>query len=73
MIVFRNEQNLNAINTADPIFTKSIKNAKLYRAGNAENGFEPRQHKTNKVSMRPAKTQISLGIRLVRSESSLSA
>ena len=35
--------------------------------------FEPRHDKTNKVSVRPAKTQISLGIRPVWSESSLSA
>ena len=35
--------------------------------------FEPRHYKTNKTSVRPAKTQISLGIRPVWSESSLSA
>ena len=35
--------------------------------------FEPRHDKTNKVSMRPAKTQINLGVRPVWSESSLSA
>ena len=34
---------------------------------------EPPHDKTNKVSVRPAKTQISLGIRPVWSESSLSA
>ena len=34
---------------------------------------EPRHGKTNKMSVRPAKTQISLGIPPVRSESSLSA
>ena len=34
---------------------------------------EPQHDKTNKVSVRPAKTQISLGIRPVWSESSLSA
>ena len=34
---------------------------------------EPRHDKTNKVTVRPAKTQISLGIRQVWSESSLSA
>ena len=34
---------------------------------------EPRHKKTNKMSVRPAKTQISLGIRPVWSESSLSA
>ena len=35
--------------------------------------FEPRHDKTNKVTVRPAKTQISLDIRPVWSESSLSA
>ena len=35
--------------------------------------FEPPHDKTNKMTMRPAKTQISLGIRPVWSESSLSA
>ena len=35
--------------------------------------FEPQHDKTNKVSVRPAKTQISLGIRPVWSESSLCA
>ena len=35
--------------------------------------FEPRHDKTNKMSVRPAKTQISLGIRPVWSESSLRA
>ena len=35
--------------------------------------IEPRHDKTNKVSVRPAKTQISLGIRLLWSESSLCA
>ena len=35
--------------------------------------FEPRHDKTNKVSVRPAKTQISLGIRPIWSESSLCA
>ena len=35
--------------------------------------FEPRHDKTNKMAVRPAKTQISLGIRPVWSESSLSA
>ena len=34
---------------------------------------EPRHDKTNKVTVRPAKTQISLGIRPVWSEFSLSA
>ena len=35
--------------------------------------YEPRHDKTNKVTVRPAKTQISLGIRPVWSESSLCA
>ena len=35
--------------------------------------FEPRHDKTNKMAVRPAKTQISLGIRPVWSESSLCA
>ena len=35
--------------------------------------YEPRHDKTNKVTVHPAKTQISLGIRTVWSESSLSA
>ena len=35
--------------------------------------FEPRHNKTNKMTVLPAKTQISLGIRTVWSESSLSA
>ena len=35
--------------------------------------YEPPRHKTNKMTVRPAKTQISLGIRPVCSESSLSA
>ena len=34
--------------------------------------FEPRHNKTNKMSVRPAKTQNNLGIRTVWSESSLS-
>ena len=37
------------------------------------NKTEPRHDKTNNVTVRPAKTQISLGIRPVWSESSLSA
>ena len=35
--------------------------------------FEPPHDKTNKMTVRPAKTQISLGIRPVCSESSLCA
>ena len=37
------------------------------------NSFEPWHDKTNKMSVRPAKTQISLGIRPVWTESSLCA
>ena len=42
-------------------------------ANRSERKYEPRQDKTNKMSVRPAKTQISLGIRPVWSESSLCA
>ena len=38
-----------------------------------ESVIEPRHDKTNKMSVRPAKTQITLGIRPVCSDSSLSA
>ena len=38
-----------------------------------ETRFEPRHDKTNKMSVRPANTQISLGIRPIWSESSLCA
>ena len=38
-----------------------------------ETAYEPRYDKTNKMSVRPAKTRISLGIRPVWSESLLSA
>ena len=38
-----------------------------------EENNEPRHDKTNKVTVRPAMTQISLGIRSVLSESSLCA
>ena len=41
--------------------------------GNRRSTHEPRHDKTIKVTVRPAKTQISLGIRPVWSESSLSA
>ena len=36
-----------------------------------ENKTEPPHDKTNNVAVRPAKTQVSLGIRPVRSESSM--
>ena len=38
-----------------------------------ENGLEPTHDKTNNMTVGPAKSQISLGIRPVWSESSLSA
>ena len=41
--------------------------------GTTKNSSEPRHDKINKVTVRPAKTQISLGIRPVWSESLLSA
>ena len=49
--------------------------AQVWRELNSscENWYEPRYDKTNKMSVRPAKTQISLGIRPVWAESSLSA
>ena len=40
---------------------------------NKTNAYEPHRDKTNKMTVRPAKTQISLGIRPVWSVSSLSA
>ena len=42
-------------------------------SSNARRKNEPPHDKTNKMTVRPAKTQISLGIRPVWSESSLSA
>ena len=41
------------------------------KRGKKSNSYEPPRDKTNKVSMRPAKTQISLCIRPVWSESSM--
>ena len=41
--------------------------------GNDLMHYEPQHDKTNKMTVRPAKTQISLGIRPVWSESSLFA
>ena len=43
------------------------------RASNTSLTYEPPHDKTNKMTVRPAKTQISLGIRPVWSESSLCA
>ena len=50
----------------------SINNHKLSHIED-RSGYDPRHDKTNKMSVRPAKTQISLGIRPVWSESLLSA
>ena len=51
----------------EPFITKTSKYAyKMMK-------YEPRHNKSNKVTVRPAKTQISLGIRPVWSEASLSA
>ena len=48
-------------------------NARSSIIGITYSSFEPPHDKTNKVAVQPAKTQISLGIRPVWSESSLSA
>ena len=45
----------------------------LYPQQEAESKYEPPHDKTNNVAVRPTKTQISLGIRPVWSESSLCA
>ena len=55
------------IPSADQSFIDIISNASL----GVE--IEPRHDKTNKMNVRPAKTQVSQGIRPVWSESSLSA
>ena len=58
-------------------FQSSILEKKCQIMGQSENptskSIEPRHDKTNKVTVRPAKTQISLGICPGWSESSLSA
>ena len=54
--------------TPSPFMTVRYTNIPIRKCQN-----EPRHEKTNKVTMRPAKTQISLGIRPVWSESSLCA
>ena len=66
----------NSANYAKP----SEESRMAQRNGNALNlvhvlvvRYEPRHDKTNKMSVRPAKTQISLDIRPVWAESSLSA
>ena len=40
-------------------------NCILFNGSGRQNAFEPQHDKTNKMSVRPAKTQISLGIRPV--------
>ena len=56
-----------------PISTCKLNDACPLRQSWTNLKHEPRHDKTNNVAMRPAKIQISLGIRPVRSESSLSA
>ena len=53
--------------------TKWINSVVLWNSRVGLNIIDPPHDKTNKVSVRPAKTQISLGIHPVWSESSLSA
>ena len=56
------------------IIYQNTDNQPFYRSTNLSNYvFEPPHDKTNIVTMRPAKTQISLGVRPVWSESSLCA
>ena len=59
----------------EKIFNNKLKqtSAKHTTPGIEPWSAEPRHDKTNKMAVRPAKTQISLDIRLVWSESSLSA
>ena len=45
----------------------------MYPLDNTTDAFEPPHDKTSKTTVRPAKTQISLGIRPVWAESSLCA
>ena len=52
---------------------KTVKKTKFKSSSFDARTFEPRHDKTNKMSVRPAKTKISLGIRPVWSESLLSA
>ena len=53
----------------DSIMTFIVKGSKILKLGVF--WHEPRHDKTNNVAVRPAKTQISLGIRPVWSETSL--
>ena len=62
--------------TPEHTFCRVVAHLFLYLACYAVlslNIFGPRHDKTNKIAVRPAKTQISLGIRPVWSESSLCA
>ena len=72
------------VSASGHVMQTKVKFSPVYIKGTSENVsekwnewcphlYEPRHDKTNKVSARPAKTQISLGIRPVWSESSLSA
>ena len=54
------------------MYFSSVK-MQIYNSVASESAFEPRHEKTNKMGMYPAKTQISLDIRLVWSESLLCA
>ena len=58
-------------NTSTGTQCKTVYNKCCHR--NSQTASEARHDKTNKITVRPAKTQISLGIRPVRSGSSLSA
>ena len=53
------------------MISEALKATVLNRCKNNRKKREPRHDKTNKMCVRPAKTQISLGIRPVWSESSL--
>ena len=73
----RDRPNNNECFTESPIFLSDIF---LYQANPVRHYLcitfktvEPRHDKTNRMSVRPANTQISLGIRPVWSESSMSA
>ena len=54
-------------------FCHVVAHLSFYRQINSPKTIEPRHDKTNKMTVRPAKNQISLGIRPVWSESSLCA
>ena len=54
-------------------YSFKVPKRKFWKQCNESGKHESRHDKTNKMSVRPAKTQISLGIRSVWSESSLRA